>query len=347
MLGYTIRRLLLIIPTLISIFTVNFFIVQMAPGGPVDQVLAEMRGLDSSMAMERLSGQGGEDIQEQTQIDDFEEYSGARGLDPKIIAEIEKRFGFDRPIHERYFTTLWNYLRFDFGESFFRGGSVIDLVVERIPVSVSLGLWTMLLTYLISIPLGIRKAVKEGTPFDTWTSLIVSVGRAVPAFLFAILLIVLFAGGSFLDLFPIKGLVSRGWEDFPWWQQILDYFWHLTLPVIAMTIGSFAFLTIFTKNNFLEEISKQYVVTARAKGNTEKNIPLQTRLPQLDALSDRRLPFRLYFPFLYRQSSYRNHVYHRRTGLPGLHLRPPEGLSRYVRDPFPLFTDWTDFFAAG
>jgi microcin C transport system permease protein len=272
MLGYTIRRLLLIIPTLISIFTVNFFIVQMAPGGPVDQVLAEMRGLDSSMAMERLSGQGGEDIQEQTQIDDFEEYSGARGLDPKIIAEIEKRFGFDKPIHERYFTTLWNYLRFDFGESFFRGGSVIDLVVERIPVSVSLGLWTMLLTYLISIPLGIRKAVKEGTPFDTWTSLIVSVGRAVPAFLFAILLIVLFAGGSFLDLFPIKGLVSRGWEDFPWWQQILDYFWHLTLPVIAMTIGSFAFLTIFTKNNFLEEISKQYVVTARAKGNTEKNI---------------------------------------------------------------------------
>ena len=199
-------------------------------------------------------------------------YRGARGLDPEIIKEIERTFGFDKPLHERFFMMLRNYLVFDFGESYFKDRKVIDLVLEKMPVSISLGIWTTLLVYLISIPLGIRKAVRDGSRFDVWTSGLVIVGNAIPGFLFAILLVVLFAGGSFWQVFPIRGLVSQGWEQLTWWELAVDYLWHMVLPVGAMVIGGFAALTMLTKNSFLEEINKQYVVTAKAKGLSERRV---------------------------------------------------------------------------
>ena len=280
--SYILRRLLLIIPTLLAIITVNFFIVQVAPGGPVDQAIAQARGIESNMAMERISGTGqmeaGQTVGDASGTDmsagggSDSPYRGARGLDPETIAEIEKRYGFDKPIHVRYFNMLKSYLIFDFGDSLFKGRSVIGLVVERMPVSISLGLWTTLLVYLISIPLGIRKAVRDGSKFDRWTSAVVVFGNAVPSFLFAILLIVLFAGGSFLKIFPLRGLISTNWKDLSFGMKILDYFWHLVLPLTAMLIGGFASLTLLTKNSFMDEIGKQYVMTARAKGLMEKKI---------------------------------------------------------------------------
>ncbi len=286
--SYILRRLLLIVPTLWAIITVNFFIVQVAPGGPVDQALAEARGMNSNMVMERISGSGqmeaggagGRQSADQSGsatgggngTDKGSSYRGARGLAPETIAEIEKRFGFDKPLHVRYFNMIRDYLRFDFGDSLFKGRSVIGLIVERMPVSISLGLWTTLLVYLISIPLGIRKAVRDGSRFDRWTSAVVVFGNAVPSFLFAILLIVLFAGGSYLKIFPLRGLISPNWKDLGFGMKILDYFWHLVLPLTAMLIGGFASLTLLTKNSFLDEIGKQYVMTARAKGLTEKKI---------------------------------------------------------------------------
>lgn len=282
--SYILRRLLLIIPTLFAIITVNFFIVQVAPGGPVDQAIAQARGIKSNMAMERISGTGqmeaGQTVGDASGTDMDSggaagtPYRGARGLDPETIAEIEKRYGFDKPIHIRYFNMLKSYLIFDFGDSLFKGRSVIGLVVERMPVSISLGIWTTLLVYLISIPLGIRKAVRDGTRFDRWTSAVVVFGNAVPSFLFAILLIVLFAGGSFMKIFPLRGLISTNWKDLSFGMKILDYFWHLVLPLTAMLIGGFASLTLLTKNSFMDEIGKQYVMTARAKGLTEKKILL-------------------------------------------------------------------------
>lgn len=280
--SYILRRLLLIIPTLWAIITVNFFIVQVAPGGPVDQAIAQARGIESNMAMERISGTGqmeaGKNVGDASGTDMDSggaagtPYRGARGLDPETIAEIEKRYGFDKPIHVRYFNMLKSYLTFDFGDSLFKGRSVIGLVVERMPVSISLGIWTTLLVYLISIPLGIRKAVRDGTRFDRWTSAVVVFGNAVPSFLFAILLIVLFAGGSFMKIFPLRGLISTNWKDLSFGMKMLDYFWHLVLPLTAMLIGGFASLTLLTKNSFMDEIGKQYVMTARAKGLTEKKI---------------------------------------------------------------------------
>jgi microcin C transport system permease protein len=280
--SYILRRLLLIIPTLWAIITVNFFIVQVAPGGPVDQAIAEARGIESNMAMERISGTGqmeaGESAGDAPGTNPGSgggsetPYRGAGGLDPETIAEIEKRFGFDKPIHIRYFNMLVSYLKFDFGDSLFKGRSVIGLVVERMPVSISLGIWTTLMVYLVSIPLGIRKAVRDGSRFDRWTSAVVVFGNAVPSFLFAILLIVLFAGGSFLKIFPLRGLVSTNWKELSFGMKILDYFWHLFLPLFAMLIGGFASLTLLTKNSFLDEIGKQYVMTARAKGLAEKKI---------------------------------------------------------------------------
>lgn len=284
--SYILRRLLLIIPTLWAIITVNFFIVQVAPGGPVDQALAEARGIQSNMTMERISGSGqmeagsgqGEADQSGTSSQSGNSndsgYRGARGLAPETIAEIEKRFGFDKPLHVRYFNMLKSYLMFDFGDSLFKGRSVIGLVVERMPVSISLGIWTTLAVYLISIPLGIRKAVRDGSRFDRWTSAVVVFGNAVPSFLFAILLIVLFAGGSYLKIFPLRGLVSTNWKNLGFGMKILDYFWHLVLPLSAMLIGGFASLTLLTKNSFLDEIGKQYVMTARSKGLAEKKILL-------------------------------------------------------------------------
>jgi microcin C transport system permease protein len=275
MLSYIIRRLLLIIPTLWAIITINFFIVQIAPGGPVDQAIAESQGLGGGGAMlERIAGSGNSDrvSAAATRNRGDNSYRGSRGLDPEVIAEIEARYGFDKPIGIRYLEMLKNYATFNFGDSLFRGRSVLALIAERLPVSVSIGLWSTLIIYLVSIPLGIRKAVRNGSKFDTWTSTAVVLGNAIPSFLFAVLLIVLFCGGSYLKIFPLRGLASADAATFSLPHRILDYFWHICLPVLTMVIGGFASLTMLTKNSFLDEIHKQYVFTARAKGLTEKSI---------------------------------------------------------------------------
>ncbi|RVU28293.1 MULTISPECIES: microcin C ABC transporter permease YejB [Neptunomonas] len=267
MAAYIARRLLLIIPTLIGILTINFLIIQAAPGGPVEQTLAKLEGLQSST----LPG-GGTSGDTTTSSSEGSSYRGARGLDPRLVAEIEALYGFDKPAWERYLQMLGNYLTFDFGKSFYSDKTVVELIVEKLPVSISLGLWTTLLTYLISVPLGIRKAVKDGTRFDVWTSTAIIVGYAIPNFLFAILLIVLFAGGSYFDWFPLRGLTSPDFEQMTLIEKIGDYFWHITLPVLASVISSFATLTMLTKNSFLDEINKQYVLTAKAKGLTERGV---------------------------------------------------------------------------
>ncbi len=264
MLAYIVRRLLLIIPTLFGILLINFLIIQAAPGGPVEQMIANLEGFEG--ATSRISGSA------QGEVASGSNYRGAQGLDPEIIAEIERMYGFDKPAHERFWLMIKGYLTFDFGDSFFRDASVIDLILEKMPVSISLGLWTTLITYLISIPLGIRKAIRHGSPFDVWTSSLIIVGYAIPGFLLAILLIVLFAGGSYFDWFPLRGLTSNNWEELSTWGKIGDYLWHLVLPITAMVIGSFATLTMLTKNCFLDEIGKQYVTTARAKGLSEGRV---------------------------------------------------------------------------
>ncbi|MDR6774016.1 microcin C ABC transporter permease YejB [Azospirillum sp. BE72] len=276
MLAYIIRRLLLIIPTLFGIMVINFLIVQIAPGGPIEQMIARVQGT-AVEATSRIGGTAGGDAntaqrQNQTAGDSGGKYRGAQGLDPAFIKQLEKEFGFDKPIHERFIHMMSNYIMFDFGTSYFRDRRVVDLVLEKMPVSISLGIWTTLIVYLVSIPLGIAKAVRDGQPFDVWTSGVVIVGYAIPSFLFAVLLIVVFAGGRYLDWFPLRGLVSDNWGDLPWYKQIIDYFWHMALPVISMVIGGFAGLTMLTKNSFMEEIGKQYVTTARAKGLTENRV---------------------------------------------------------------------------
>jgi microcin C transport system permease protein len=295
--AYILRRLLLIVPTLWAIITINFFIVQIAPGGPVDQAVAAMSGMDSNMIMERISGQGvqeaggagssdlsggagaasggGDDSGRGSgggQGGGVSSYRGARGLDPEVIEEIEKRFGFDKPLHVRYVRMLADYASFDFGESLFKGRTVLALIISRLPVSISLGVWSTLIIYLVSIPLGIRKALRHGSRFDIWSSTAVILGNAIPTFLFAIVLIIFLAGGSYLDLFPLRGLTSDNFAELSLPGKIGDYFHHLALPVLAMVIGGFATLTMLTKNSFLDEINKQYVFTARAKGCTEKRI---------------------------------------------------------------------------
>src|SRR5499426_2442641 len=277
MAAYIIRRLLFMVPTMFGIMLVAFVVVQFAPGGPVEQVIAKLTGADTG-ASSRISGSAGGDFgsrgaQGASQVDAANsKYRGAQGLDPEFIKKLEKQFGFDKPAYERFGLMLWNYVRFDFGKSYFRDVSVLQLIKEKLPVSMSLGIWMTLLTYLISIPLGIRKAMHDGSRFDVWTSTVIVVGYAIPGFLFAILLIILFAGGSFFDWFPLRGLVSENWSSLPWWQKILDYFWHLTLPIIAMALSAFATMTLLTKNSFLEEIRKQYVLTARAKGCTSNQV---------------------------------------------------------------------------
>lgn len=278
MFAYIVRRLLLMIPTLLGIITLNFFIVQIAPGGPVEQMIAKLQGTNVS-ATERFSG-GGSDAgaaqnmmqQSLTSSSGANKYRGAQGLDPEFVKSLEKQFGFDKPVGERYVLMLKNYLMFDFGQSYFRDRGVMELVADKMPVSISLGLWTTLLVYLISIPMGIKKAVRDGSKFDIWTSGVIIAGYAIPGFLFAILLIVLFAGGKYFDIFPLRGLVSDNWADMAWPARIADYFWHLALPVLAMVISGFAGLTILTKNSFIEEINKQYVLTARAKGLPERRV---------------------------------------------------------------------------
>ncbi|BDH45156.1 inner membrane ABC transporter permease protein YejB [Salmonella enterica subsp. enterica serovar Choleraesuis] len=270
--AYLARRLLLIIPTLWAIITINFFIVQIAPGGPVDQAIAAIQFGHSTGIPGGGESMGATYARPGANQPGDNQYRGSRGLDPEIIKEITHRYGFDKPLHERYFKMLGDYLRFDFGDSLFRSASVITLIKQSLPVSVSLGLWSTLIIYLISIPLGIRKAVYNGSRFDTWSSAIVIVGYAVPAFLFAIMLIVVFAGGNYLDWFPLRGLVSPNFAELPWYNKVTDYLWHITLPVLATVIGGFATLTMLTKNSFMDEIRKQYVVTARAKGLPERDI---------------------------------------------------------------------------
>ena len=268
MLAYIVRRLLLIVPTLLGILLINFIIVQAAPGGPVEQMLAKLEGFDAASggATARVSGGGGEVSVAGSN------YRGAQGLDPELVAEIEKMYGFDKSAPERFWLMIKSYAQLDFGQSFFRDASVVDLILEKMPVSISLGLWSTLITYLISIPLGIAKATRHGSAFDVWTSSAIIVGYAIPAFLFAILLIVLFAGGSYWDWFPLRGLTSGNFDELSLGGKILDYFWHLALPVTALVIGNFATLTLLTKNSFLDEIGKQYVVTARAKGLTDNRV---------------------------------------------------------------------------
>lgn len=277
MLAYIIRRLALIVPTLFGIMVVNFIIVQAAPGGPVEQVIAKLQGLQVE-ATARVSGSGGGEIsagakpRSQTGGGSANKYRGAQGLDPEFIKEIERQFGFDKPAHERFFMMMKNYLVFDFGDSFFRDRTVIDLVLDKMPVSISLGLWTTLLVYFISIPLGISKAVRDGSRFDMWSSGVVIVGNAIPGFLFAILLIVMFAGGRYFDWFPLRGLFSDNFDELSSAGKVTDYFWHMALPILSMVIGGFAGLTMLTKNSFLDEINKQYVITARSKGLTEHRV---------------------------------------------------------------------------
>jgi microcin C transport system permease protein len=278
MAAYVVRRILFMVPTLFGILLVSFAVVQFAPGGPVERVIAQLSGSDTG-ATSRISGSAGGDFgaragQGASQFDGgtSSKYRGAQGLDPEFIKKLEKQFGFDRPAYERFFLMVWNYARLDFGQSYFRDISVLNLIKEKLPVSISLGLWMTLATYLISIPLGVRKAVTDGSTFDIWTSVVVIIGSAVPGFLFAILLMVLFGGGSFYNWFPLRGLHSDNAALMSWGQYIRDYFWHITLPLIALTIGAFAQLTIFTKNCFLDEIRKQYVLTARAKGCTDGRV---------------------------------------------------------------------------
>ena len=271
MLSYIARRVLLMIPTLLGILFVSFVIVQFAPGGPVERVIAQLQGISGGSPL----GGGGADVGASAGAQlgaEGSKYRGAQGLDPKFLAELNHQFGFDKPAYERFWIMLKNYATFDFGQSYYRDTPVLKLIGERLPVSVSLGLWMTLLSYVISIPLGIAKAVRDGSRFDVWSSGIVTIGYAVPSFLFAILLIILFAGGSFYQIFPLRGLVSENWADLSWPHRIADYFWHITLPVIAMSVGAFATSTFLTKNSFLDEIRKQYVQTARMKGLSERRV---------------------------------------------------------------------------
>jgi len=279
MAAYIARRLLLMIPTLLGIMFVSFVVIQFAPGGPVERVIAQLTGTDVS-ATSRISGGGGDfagggaanDLSSGGADASAARYRGAQGLDPQFIRQLEAQFGFDKPAHERFLLMIWNYASFDFGKSYFRDTPVLTLIAEKLPVSISLGLWLTLLTYIIAIPLGISKAMRDGSRFDVWTSAVIVVGYAVPGFLFAILLIVLFAGGSFWDLFPLRGLTSDNWADLTWWQKVLDYAWHLALPITAMAIGAFTTTALLTKNSFLDEIRKQYVTTARMKGLEERGV---------------------------------------------------------------------------
>ncbi|MDP3406958.1 microcin C ABC transporter permease YejB [Bosea sp. (in: a-proteobacteria)] len=272
MLSYIARRLALMVPTLFGILLISFVIVQFAPGGPVERVISQLQNPNSGGAADRVGGGSGGDAGAQAAGDAGSAYRGAQGLDPAFIKELEKQFGFDKPAHERFLKMLGDYIRFDFGRSYFRDAPVLQLIKEKLPVSISLGLWMTLLSYAISIPLGIRKAVKDGSRFDTWTSAVVIVGYAIPGFLFAILLIVLFAGGSFWQIFPLRGLHSDNFSELSFFGKIADYLWHIALPVTAMALGAFATSTLLTKNSFLDEIRKQYVLTARMKGLSERGV---------------------------------------------------------------------------
>jgi microcin C transport system permease protein len=264
--SYILKRLLLMIPTILGVLLLTFCLVQFVPGGPIETIIAQLDNPNEGGS--RLDA-GSENLGTTAAST---KYRGAEGLDPEFIRKLEKQFGFDKPPAERFLTMIWNYIRFDFGDSYFRGTSVISLIKEKLPVSISLGLWLTLVTYLVSVPLGIRKAVSDGSRFDIWTSAVVILGYAIPNFIFAVILIVLFAGGSYYDWFPLRGLTSDNFDTLSWWGKIKDYVWHLALPLLALGVSSFATMTLLTKNSFLDEIKKQYVTTARAKGLTENKV---------------------------------------------------------------------------
>lgn len=275
MASYIFKRLLLMVPTLFGILLISFAIIQFVPGGPVERMIAQAQGHGAS-ATERFSG-GGSDTASAGAMStgaagQSSKYRGSEGLDPEFIKKLEKMYGFDKPVHERFLIMLRNYLSFHLGDSYYRDVSVVHLIVEKMPVSISLGLWSTLIIYLVSIPLGIKKAVRDGSAFDIWSSAFVFVGYAIPSFIFAIMLIVIFAGGRYLDWFPLRGLTSDGWENMSFLQACGDYMWHMTLPIAAMVVGGFASLTMLTKNSFLDEIGKQYVLTAKAKGLGERQV---------------------------------------------------------------------------
>ncbi|TYT74376.1 microcin C ABC transporter permease YejB [Desulfobotulus mexicanus] len=272
MIAYIAKRVFLLVPTLLGILALNFFLVQLAPGGPVEQVISRMEGR-GDRALERITGAEGDAIvMVETSLDSTSAYRGRDGISPELVAEIERRFGFDRPLHERFFSMLKSYLLLDFGESFFKDRSILGMIGEKMPVSLSLGLWSTLVIYLVSIPLGIRKAVRHGSPFDVWTSFVIVICNSIPVFLFAVILIVIFAGGSYLEWFPLRGLVSDHFHELSFTGKVLDYFHHLALPILAMTIGGIAGFAMLTKNCFLDEIRHQYVTTARAKGASEGRV---------------------------------------------------------------------------
>lgn len=298
MASYILRRLLLMIPTLFGILLISFIIIQFVPGGPVEKMIAQLQGHGTEATARFAGGSGGDAGMStpQSSTGQSSKYRGAQGLDPEFVAELERMYGFETPDHcksenisplyyifwkysasacsavYRFKKMVWNYLRFDLGESYYRDVNVLDLVLEKMPVSISLGLWSTLIVYMISIPLGIRKAVRDGSAFDVWTSAAIFIGYAIPSFMFAILLIVLFAGGRYLDIFPLRGLVSDNWKEMGFFELALDYMWHMVLPIAALVIHGFAQLTLLTKNSFLDEIGKQYVLTARAKGLSEKQV---------------------------------------------------------------------------
>jgi microcin C transport system permease protein len=269
MFAYTVRRLLLMIPTLLGIMILNFAFIQSAPGGPVERAIGRIRG-GFGTAGEAVGGGGGSEVRDTSQQDQL--YKASKGISPDLLKKLEVKYGFDKPIHIRFLQMMGNYLRFDFGDSFAKGRNVISLIVDKMPVSISLGLWSTLIIYVVSIPLGIRKAIQNGSKFDFWTSTTIIIGNAIPGLLFAVVLVIFFAGGRYYQWFPLTGLSSKNFADLNWWQQLLDYTWHLVLPITTMVIGGFAGLTLLTKNSFLSEISKQYVLTAKAKGLTERRV---------------------------------------------------------------------------
>ena len=342
--AYILKRILLMIPTLLGIMLMTFAVIQFVPGGPVEQVIAKMQGNDTD-STGRISGNtgneaGGNQAQMTPGSDAVSvKYRGAQGLDPEFIKSLEKQFGFDKPAPERFLLMIKDYLTFNFGQSYFRDRSVISLILEKMPVSISLGLWLTLIQYLVSIPLGIRKAVKDGSTFDVWTSGVIIIGYAIPSFIFAIMLIVVFAGGSYYSWFPLRGLTSDNFDQLSFLGKIGDYAWHLTLPLFAMAIGSFATMTMLTKNSFLDEIRKQYVTTARAKGLSENAGALWPRLPQCHAAGDCGLPRRLHRRLLRQLAADRDHLLARRPRLSVLQGDRRPRLSDRLRQPLHLHAD--------
>ena len=336
---YVLRRLFLMVPTLFGIMVINFMIVQLAPGGPIDLIIEQMMSGSSGALSTRGAGAATE-MGASSLIDTGGRDPASRGLDPDMLADLEKQFGFDKPLHERFLTMMGGYLTLDFGESFYQDRPVLDLLLERLPVSISLGLWSMLLIYLISIPLGIRKAVKNGTRFDAWTSAVIFVGYAVPGFLFAVLLIIVFAGGSYFDWFPLRGLVSDDFAELSLAGKIGDYFWHLALPIAALSLGGFATLTMLTKNSFLEEIGKQFVLTARAKGLTEGRVLYGHVFRNAMLIVIAGFPGGAHRHPLHRLHADRGDLQPRRHWPLGLRGGDLPGLPNHVRHPLHLHDHW-------